>query len=219
MAAEVEHVLVVPRDHLFGLGPSPQGFRNGGVSDLLARARAQARFVPRPPAETDGSLKQLIPYAVVTRGDQVFLLKRLATQSEARLRNLYSLGVGGHVNPEDARNGMDPVEAGLWREVREELEVRGDVTATPIGILNDDRNPVGQVHLGVVYRIAADGAEVSVRETDRMEGRWVSLDEAAAHRDGMETWSQLLLDALCEEKARRPSTSSGCGSRKSRRRR
>ncbi|MCI0341412.1 MAG: NUDIX domain-containing protein [Planctomycetales bacterium] len=204
-------MLVVPRDHLFGAGASPQGFRNGGVSDLLARARAQARFVPRPAAETDGSLKQLIPYAVVTRRDQVFLLRRLATQSEARLRNLYSLGVGGHVNPEDARNGMDPVEAGLWREVREELEVRGDVTASPIGILNDDRNPVGQVHLGVVYRIAADGAEVKVRETDRMEGRWVSLDEAAAHREGMETWSQLLLDAL---RARHPSTSSGRGGQK-----
>lgn len=196
-----EHVWVIPRDHLFGAGPSPQGFLRDAVPGALDRAKAHARFVPRGPAETDGSLKQLIPYAVVTRGSEVFLLRRLNTQGEARLHNLYSLGVGGHVNPIDAEGGRDPVEAALWRELHEELAIEGTVRPRPLGLLNDDRNPVGQVHVGVVFAVDADGAGCRVRETDRMEGRFVPLAEAAKLREGMETWSQLLLDALRDSAA------------------
>ena len=191
-----EQVYVIPRDHCFGPGPAPQGFRPGGVLDALGRARAHARFVPRGAAETDASLKQLIPYAVVRRGDEVFLLRRLATQSEARLHNLYSIGVGGHVNPPDALDGHDPVEAGLRRELHEELVVEGDIEIRPLGLLNDDATPVGAVHLGIVYEVRAERARCAVRETDRMEGRFVPLAEAARHRAGMETWSQFLLDPL-----------------------
>ena len=191
-----EQVYVVPRDHLFGPGTAPQGFRPGGVLDALARARVHARFVPRGPAETDASLKQIIPYAVVRRGDEVFLLRRLATQTEARLHNLYSIGVGGHVNPPDALAGKDPVEAALHRELHEELALSGDYEIRPLGLLNDDATPVGQVHLGVVYEVRAERAECAVRETDRMEGRFVPLAEAARHRAGMETWSQFLIEPL-----------------------
>lgn len=191
-----EQVFVVPRDLLFD-GAAPQGFTAGGVDALLARALTHGRFVPRGPAETDASLQQVIPYVVLVRHGQVWLMQRLATQTEQRLHNLYSIGVGGHINPEDALNGTDPIVAGLTRELHEEIAIDGPLAGVrPLGILKDDSNAVGQVHVGVVFEAEVDGVPVSVREADRMTGRFVTLDEARAHREGMESWSQHLLDAL-----------------------
>ena len=193
-----EQVFVVPRDLLFD-GAAPQGFTAGGVDALIARALTHGRFVPRGPAETDASLQQVIPYVVLVQHGRLWLMQRLAAQTEQRLHNLFSIGVGGHINPEDALNGTDPIEGGLRRELQEEVTVAGPLAGLrPLGILKDDSNAVGQVHVGLVFEAEVNGGAVRVRETDRMTGRFVTLPEARAHRDGMESWSQLLLDALGE---------------------
>ena len=118
-----------------------------------------------------------------------------------------SIGVGGHINPEDlagqpADAGIrpDPVSAASRREVAEELDVRGDYALRPVGILNDDSNPVGAVHLGLVQVLTVDGT-VSIREKDVLEGQLVPPDELArqlAHGANFESWSALLIDRLDE---------------------
>jgi predicted NUDIX family phosphoesterase len=185
---------VVPRERLFeGLG-SPQGFGTEGVDALLDRIRRHSRFEARAGVENDPSLKQVIPYAMVVRGPEVYLLKRRAAQTEARLRNLYSVGVGGHINPPDGEAG-DPVEGGLRRELAEEVEFLGPVGIEPLGYLNDDSNAVGSVHFGLVFLARTSGA-VEVAERDMMEGRFLPFREALAFLSGMETWSQLLLQSV-----------------------
>ena len=59
----MEQVFVVPRDVLFPEG-APHGFfvPDASAWDLV---RQNGFFVDREPAETDPSLKQIIPYAVV----------------------------------------------------------------------------------------------------------------------------------------------------------
>jgi len=90
-------------------------------------------------------------------------------------------------------------EQRVYRELQEEVTVAGPLAGLrPLGILKDDSNAVGQVHVGLVFEAEVNGGAVRVRETDRMTGRFVTLPEARAHRDGMESWSQLLLDALGE---------------------
>jgi predicted NUDIX family phosphoesterase len=191
-----EQVWVVPRELLFA-GDAPQGFVAGGVDGLVERALTHGRFVPRGPAETDASLQQVIPYVVLVQDGQVWLMQRLAKQGEQRLHNRFSIGVGGHINPEDAVHGADPITGGLRRELHEELAIEGEPAGLrPLGILKDDSNAVGQVHVGLVYEALADGCGVRVREVEHMTGRFVSLAEAHGHRDRMETWSQLLVDAL-----------------------
>ena len=95
-----EDVLVVPRDVLFA-GSEWTGFRATGLDDLLARVRANYRFRPRREVEEDATEPQIIPYVVFRHDDRYFLTHRLRRSSERRLRHLYSLGVGGHINPED----------------------------------------------------------------------------------------------------------------------
>lgn len=186
---------MVPRDRLFEGMAAPHGFGTEGLAGMLARIRQAGSFKLRSLVENDPSLKQIIPYMVVTDGEKILLLRRRSGQTEARLRNLYSIGVGGHINPQD--DGFaDPVEAGLRRELSEELLIAADPVITPLGYLNDDTNPVGSVHFGLVFRVEAPAASVSVAEKDMMDGSFADLKELVRREDGMETWSRLLLDYI-----------------------
>ena len=200
----MEFVLVVPRARLFD-DRYPHGFepfRPGDRERLLERVREHGFFVERRHAERDPMLKQVIPYALLDRGDDVFLMRRLPRGGEARLHGKLSVGVGGHVNPVDgAADALDALDAGLRREVAEEVEVEGPWEASPVGLINDDATPVGAVHFGLVYRVRVEG-EVRVREQDALEGSFSPRSEVLARlareRERFETWSALLLDRLDE---------------------
>lgn len=194
----VEHVLVVDRDKLLSGKPLPHGLKKTGLKPLIERIYKFGRFVNRPYAENNPDLKQIIPYMLMTHQDRYFLLHRRATQTEQRLHNKYSLGVGGHINPiKGMRSIRGIIEKGLERELHEELSVKCPYRHKLVAYLNDDSNPVGQVHLGLIYTVdVKDGAKVKVAETELMEGQFVARAEIAPHYDVMETWSQILYKEL-----------------------
>ena len=70
-------------------------------------------FLPRSRAEYDASVKQIIPYVVIRRGEEYFLLRRLKKQTEARLHDKLSLGVGGATSTPSEETAEDPLWAGL----------------------------------------------------------------------------------------------------------
>lgn len=197
----MEFVLVVPRDRLFD-DRYPHGFEPFAGTErerVLERIRLHGFFVERRHAEKTPSLKQVIPYALFEREGAIFLMRRLGKGGEARLHGKLSVGVGGHINPVDGAD--DPLEAGLRREVEEEVEVEGEWRAAPVGILNDDATAVGAVHFGLVYRVRTEGA-VRVRERDALEGTFTPREEVLRllrdERPRFETWSALLLDRLSD---------------------
>ena len=168
-----------------------RGVRAERPAHVLAAFAAHGEYRVRALAEDDPSFQQLIPYVVVLDGDRVFLMRRLRTGGDTRLHDRYSIGAGGHIGPEDGG-----LEAGLAREWREELVADWTPDFRFLGLLNDDTDPVGAVHLGVVYTVEAAGRPVAVRETHKLEGRWASLAEVGALEDRLETWSRLVLDHL-----------------------
>ena len=195
-ALVTELVLVLPRAAVPG-GCDFRGLHRtdaGALADLRAAVARHGRYLARPAAEDDPTHKQLIPYVIVRDADRVFLMERTDAGGDARLHRKASIGVGGHLNPVDA--GEEPLMAGLRREWREELVAGWEPQFRLAGLLNDDTNPVGAVHLGVVFEVEAAGRPVSVRETDKLSGRFVPRSELAAARDRMETWSQLVAEGL-----------------------
>jgi predicted NUDIX family phosphoesterase len=148
-------------------------------------------FLDRPTAEISPQYKQIIPYVLIRHEQSYFLLQRTQKQTEARLHHKLSLGIGGHINP-DTPELLD----GLRKELEEEVNVEGDYDLSFLGILNDDTTDVGRVHLGAVYVLDAFETAVTVRETEKMTGRWVPREELAQHRESMETWSQIVYDAV-----------------------
>jgi predicted NUDIX family phosphoesterase len=157
------------------------------ILDVIA---SQHFFVARADAEVQPKWRQIIPYVVVTQGDDVFTLRRLRKQTEARLHDKVSIGIGGHINP-----GHD-VLAGLRKELDEEVAIDDPYELEFAGILNDESTEVSRVHLGAVYVLRASTRSVRVRETEKMTGSFVPRAELATMREAMETWSQVVYDAL-----------------------
>ncbi|MBV9494207.1 MAG: NUDIX domain-containing protein [Acidobacteria bacterium] len=184
-----EDVMVVPRADLPMLDEHRADLIVGDAEAILESIATKHLFLPRPEAEKSPAFKQIIPYVVIRSGGHYFLLRRTPKQSETRLHDKLSLGIGGHINP-----GHDLL-AGLRKELFEEVEIDDDFELTFAGILNDDSTEVGQVHLGAVY-ILETSRNVRVLETEKMSGSWVTREALAPLREAMETWSQIVYDRL-----------------------
>ncbi|MCS7172007.1 MAG: NUDIX domain-containing protein [Armatimonadetes bacterium] len=191
MTGPEEEVLVVPRERLFA-GDCFEGLRWQGLADFLERIRRHGTFRPRGEVEEDPSWKQIIPYAVVRRGKEVFLFRRTDRGGDARLHHLYALGVGGHVNRQDTG---DPLEAGLQRELGEELEFTAPWQARMVAVLNDESTPVSRVHFGLVYEVRTAG-DVRVRETQTLVGGFVPVERLRDYYPWMESWSQRVVEGF-----------------------
>lgn len=187
----MEMVMVLPASEL-----SPyltdKGLIRGLDAAFLRLIAERHLFLPRPEAEQDPSYKQIIPYVALRRGGEVFLLRRLKKGGEARLHGLLSIGAGGHIDETDA--GGDALREGLRRELDEELSLDNPGEPLLLGIINDDTNSVGSVHLGLFFTLEVTDA--AVRETEKLSGEWVPVTELPALAEQMESWSQIALGAL-----------------------
>jgi predicted NUDIX family phosphoesterase len=191
-----ERVLVLPRAAVPG-GCEFHGVRTADdrdLADLRTAVSAHGRYLVRSRAEVSPEFKQLIPYVVIADGPSVFLMHRTDAGGDSRLHGMTSIGVGGHLNPVD--EGEDPLMAGLRREWAEELDADWEPDFQLIGLLNDDSNSVGAVHLGVVFRVEAAGRRVDVREHDKLLGAFADAAAINTSRARLETWSQLVAEAL-----------------------
>ncbi len=188
--ADDELVLGAPRALLWE-GRGWRGVREDGAHEIVARALDAASFRRRGEAEHDPGWKQLIPYVVIRDGRSVFLMRRTRAGGDERLHERFTIGVGGHVNPGDRG-----IAGALLREWHEELETAFDPDVRMLGLLNDDSDSVGAVHLGLVYEVDARGRPVAIHETEKLSGAFAGPDELWSAYERMETWSQLVLAYL-----------------------
>ncbi len=199
-----EQVLVVERKVLEQVG-SFQGL-TFDVQRYLRKIFVPGvpRFLPRSQVEKDPAYKQLIPYVIVSYNGKYLSYVRGKRAGEARLLNLRSIGIGGHINPIDADNSSlfaylyENYLTAVEREVAEEVSVEANHIDSIVALLNDDSNEVGSVHLGVVHHWVLDAPKVSKREQMITQMAFMTPAELHELRDTMETWSQLCLDKLGE---------------------
>ena len=187
-----EHILVVKRNHLFP-DAAWQGLQQVDFTNWLNIIQERKEFLPRSIMETDSTYKQIIPYLVFEHQDSYFLMQRQAQASEKRLASKYSLGIGGHIRQEDL--GSSNIFDWAQREFHEEVDYKGDLAIEPLGILNDDSNDVGKVHLGFVFLLKGDSAQIRVK-SELKSGQLLSLEQCKQYAKQMETWSQLVFEFL-----------------------
>ena len=149
--------------------------------------------------EQDPGFKQLIPYVIFSfrdnAGTQLFQYTRGKGQGESRLHRLRSVGIGGHISAHDAREPQ-AYEVGMRRELEEELVIETAFTSRCVGLINDDQNDVGRVHLGIVHVCEVESPTLRAREMDLVEAGFRTVDELQNDIDQFETWSQICLKAL-----------------------
>jgi len=187
-----ENILVVKRDILFGDNVW-QGIENPRGDCFVETILAAKEFLPRSRMEHDFAYKQIIPYLVFSHEDTYFLMQRKAKASEQRLKSKYSLGIGGHIRQEDIQNA--DIASWARREFHEEVDYAGNFDVTFLGVLNDDSNDVGKVHVGFVYLLQGDSDQISVKE-ELQSGTLMTIDECKLFYDRMEHWSKTVFDFL-----------------------
>ncbi|MEI8234398.1 MAG: hypothetical protein WCH57_06890 [Verrucomicrobiota bacterium] len=194
-----EMILVVRRSLFEELGAF-QGL-NFNVEHYLPAllAREHNFFTPRPAAETNPDLKQIIPYVLLVHNGRVLHYVRGKKAGEQRLAAKGSIGIGGHMNDGDEHLfalDRDAYLAGVQREVTEEINVLSPYTNHIVALLNDDSNAVGQVHLGVVHVFHLETDQVTKREQMITQLDFLTREELLARRDRLESWSQICADNL-----------------------
>lgn len=194
-----EPILVVPRHSLFN--DEADAFNGFIGKDDPRYGRILSTFEEyeikrRGDMEEDPAYKQLISYVILTSDSGGTLVyKRLSGGGEDRLHGLLSIGVGGHMNgvPE-----ADTIEDKLFINAKRELEEEVGLTEAQleeieiIGLINDDDNAVGQVHIGVVFNVNVDPESVASREVDTIELIWED-DDRLQERTPYESWSELII--------------------------
>lgn len=187
-----EDILVVRRNELFPEG-AWQGIRAVDTQQFVTTIQEKKEFHPRSLMETDPTFKQIIPYLIFTHGNKYFLMQRQSNASEKRLQNKYSLGIGGHIRKEDMTTNS--IFDWAKREFHEEVNYSGKLNISPLGVLNDDSNDVGKVHLGFVLLLQGDSNAISVK-SELKSGTLVTLDECAKYQNNLESWSNLVFEFL-----------------------
>ena len=188
----MEKVLVVKTEKLAKFISGKTGLLRDDREEMLDIIVNHHEFIDRPAAEEDPSYKQIIPYVVLTQKGRVFTTRRLNKGGESRLHGKLSIGIGGHINPVDETDRRSVLMKGLERELEEEVYIQHRGELVPQGFINDDGNGVGAVHLGLCFAMEVEG-EDSVKETEKLSGAWMSLQELKEEYDNMETWSQIAL--------------------------
>jgi predicted NUDIX family phosphoesterase len=138
-------------------------------------------------------------------GQMIFVMQRLKGGGEKRLYGDFTIGIGGHINPVDGRTtryldrdldlwstvGIEakalasttaedplyPLWTGMRREFKEEVDYNGRRLVRFLGYINDDSNPVGKVHFGLVFSIKGGISNIYVAAQDELVGRLASFEE------------------------------------------
>jgi len=192
MLKQDENILVVKRAYLFGKS-SWFGMQKPKDDSFVQTILSRKEFLPRSLMEHDQTYKQIIPYLIFNYQDTYFLMQRRSKSSEQRLRSKYSLGIGGHIRQEDIKNA--DVASWARREFHEEVDYKGDLSIEFLGVLNDDSNDVGKVHIGFVYLLKGDNPDICVKQ-ELQSGTLMTLQECANYYDAMENWTQIAFDFL-----------------------
>ncbi len=195
-----EKVLVIKRELFDELGAF-HGFTPNSDRYLRAIFNPENNlFLSRDEAEEDPNYKQIIPYAVFRSGDKYLHYVRGGGAGEQRLASKGSLGIGGHVNEEDYQAtgsmGRSLYLAGVEREIKEELKIDTSYSQEIVGLINDDTNDVGKVHLGVVHLFELDSPKVASNEPHITNVEFLTPAAIKQRSARLETWSQLIEENL-----------------------
>lgn len=165
--------------------------------DIWSKYDNTGKYIYRYDAEYNPVFQQLIPYLLVTNKDEskYFIARRI--KGDHRLVDNLSLGFGGHIDECDGTREV--VLKALSREMNEELDIDPITKAVFMGTIRDITSKTND-HFGLVFRVKAEEGDVFIRETENMEGVWMTKEDMFINYPKFEGWSKYIIDYLYENK-------------------
>ena len=161
---------------------------------------------PRQYLESFPSMRQLIPYVVIKKGEEILQYRRAIAGNEERLHGKLAVGIGGHVDAEDiwinsegAVTLYETLEISALREIKEEIGIVVPPESLNIlGVIRVSDTPVDEVHVGVA--ILCDITDLVIGDLtfeDSMdEIKFSSLEDIFDNEVEKETWTTMLRPSL-----------------------
>lgn len=201
----MSEILVIKREDLpiswlptFGfLSLSEEQFR-----DEIRKTRFL--FMERGQAEKDENYKQIIPYVVMIDVDSDILCYQRNGREE-RLKNLYSAGIGGHIEKQlDAGENLQSlIYNGLSRELLEETGLTYHLSKVTFhGIINEEQTQAGRVHLGIVFSFLIENHNHLKVSSELHNYQFCGISEFLNHKK-YEYWSGLALNLIQQKRKNR----------------
>lgn len=153
--------------------------------------------------------QQIIFYCIIKRKNEFFVYIRGGNDSdntEKRLNNKLSIGIGGHVDEYD-KTFLKTLDRELYEEAtfykNNKTFKIPDKYKQFLGVIKDDRDEVGSVHFGLIYLIdIPENVEVKITGSENITGWFTALDEYMnnlKNKNGnliSEGWTQLVIDNI-----------------------
>ncbi|MDD5265119.1 MAG: hypothetical protein PHU43_09830 [Candidatus Bipolaricaulis sp.] len=180
---------------------------SGGVLEDLSlwdQVASNLVALPRDDVEGDFAYKQVVVYVVVRSGELLLSYTRPRRSREPRLGARVSIGLGGHVEPQDVAaaalsNKYALLQRAVERELEEEVVIRAPIAGGPdlVGFICDDSDAVGRAHFGALWLVDISRPAVSERRGSGITGLTLTTTaDLGRKRPQMEPWSRLVLDWL-----------------------
>lgn len=160
-------------------------------------------FAYRYEVEMDESILQVIPYVVLKHEDKYFITKRIA--GDERLKGMTAF-LGGHIDEkdgsvhEDLIHSYDVIVVGMFRELTEEttLDINQVTNILAADVFVDESSQVSRCHICQLMIVEVDSMDIEIKETEKLEGGWVTLDELKVIKDSgkAEGWCKIAIDIL-----------------------
>lgn len=182
---------------------------SGSASSFLSMSdQLDQYYIPRYMAEVSEDLIHPIPYfAVVNEEGKILLYQRGKGVGESRLAGKHSIGFGGHVELDKdclsvkyytTKSIKDSIISAQTNESEEELVAEGLGYFHHLGVIYDETDGVGKVHLGVASFLVVRSA--TTNEEQLVDMGFHSKEEILAMQENgeidLENWSLELLGML-----------------------
>ena len=173
-------ILVVPTHKVYE-NHTFEGFIHAKEADLEQIILEHFEYKVRWDMEVDPSYQQPIPYAIIVnpQSNKVIAYQRWSSEStswEQRLYGKRSLWVGGHIELEE-KNAENPMHVTVVKEIKEEIWLTDIQEVTVLWYINDNSDPVGEVHLGILYLITTHAKDIEIVDGELEQVFFKSHDE------------------------------------------
>jgi predicted NUDIX family phosphoesterase len=191
-----EFVITFPRTRLAELGTF-QGVSFDVPRYLPAILTPGAHaWSPRPEAEVDPSRKHLLSYVLFVHDRTVLKYRRGTAGSALAARDIASIGIDVHVAITGEETTPPRYESRLEEQLRSEVHHEAALSNRVAALINDDDDPLGRFHFGVVHVVRLESPAVSAGTKAMSDAKFVPIDSLRPADPRLERWSAFCLDQI-----------------------
>lgn len=212
-----QFIIGVKNDTLTSIGLK-EGISPVDVSQIAHLLAPGIVIGQREALETDESVRQIIPGLIISQFDEsagvmkYVPYRRTKLVGESRLAGKVSVMFGGHIDlgdvihHESVINLVATIGQAVGREVQEEVRFSGmdgeDLALMSVGLLLDNSDPVGRVHMSVIMNAQLPAGATAVCAEEELETMApMTADELLNSGLPLENWTRMSLEFLKEVEA------------------